>query len=66
MGNTPEPCSSCGNLYYNVLQEDNPAYDSECTKHMKMGKKNCKSYINWKVKARQQKEVKESSNQWNS
>jgi hypothetical protein len=28
--NTPKPCDTCKNLYYDVMQRENPDYMAEC------------------------------------
>lgn len=48
--NTPKPCDSCLNLYYDAMQKDNPKYLSECKKKLELGKLNCKEYKHYKEK----------------
>lgn len=42
--NTPKPCDTCKNLYWDCLQEDNPFYTAECKRNLQMGNKKCKEY----------------------
>ena len=42
--NTPEPCDKCKHLYWDCMREDDPSYEAECKKNLKMGNKKCKGY----------------------
>lgn len=39
--NTPEPCCYCKNLYWNVLEEENPDYIAECKLGLLLGIQEC-------------------------
>ena len=47
MGNTPNPCDTCGYCGWNAMLEDNPNDDAWCDKKLKMGVANCPSYKHW-------------------
>lgn len=42
--NTPKPCNTCKNLYWDCMCEDDPSYDAECKLDLEMGNKKCKEY----------------------
>jgi len=42
--NTPKPCDTCENLYYNCLLEDDPNDISECKFDLPLGNRKCKKY----------------------
>jgi hypothetical protein len=42
--NTPKPCDSCKNLYWNCTTEDDPSDMAECKYEMPMGDMFCKGY----------------------
>jgi hypothetical protein len=42
--NTPEPCDKCFNLYWDVMQEDDPSYSAECKLGLLMGNMDCEEF----------------------
>jgi len=46
--NTPKPCDTCRNLYFNCLYKDIETYMAECKLGNEMGNKGCPDYLNWK------------------
>ena len=42
--NTPKPCDTCKNLYWDVMSEDDPCSMAECKYGMPMGDMFCKGY----------------------
>lgn len=42
--NTPEPCDTCKNLYYDCLYKDDESYSAECKEQHIMGVSDCKWY----------------------
>ena len=46
--NTPKPCDSCKNLYYDCLQEDDVYYTAECSLGLELGNITCSKYEHYK------------------
>lgn len=47
--NTPEPCSSCHNLYADCMYENDPTYATECKLGLTMGNVNCPKWVDYRV-----------------
>jgi len=50
--NTPTPCDTCGMLYADCMQKDNPDHQAECmdeTGKAKWGDLECPRYRNYKT-----------------
>ena len=50
MANTPPPCDSCVNVYYDAMTKDRPDYDAECKipdNEKNWGNKDCPYYLHW-------------------
>jgi hypothetical protein len=48
--NTPKPCDTCGWLYADCMQKDNPTYQAECMcrkEDCTYGKKGCPNWVHW-------------------
>jgi hypothetical protein len=48
--NTPKPCDTCANLYYDAMAKDDPNYSSDCKLNLKCGNLACSKYALWNGK----------------
>ena len=46
--NTPKPCDTCENLYYDCVAKDDPSYMAECKLGLPLGFMNCPKYDKYK------------------
>jgi hypothetical protein len=56
--NTPHPCDTCDNLYWDCMQEDDPFYFAECKLELQLGNKNCPQHPNNRTKNRKKENNK--------
>jgi hypothetical protein len=42
--NTPDPCCTCEELYYDAMKKNDPSYCSECKLGLPMGLADCRKY----------------------
>jgi len=54
--NTPIPCNTCINLYFDCMCEDDPTYCAECKLNLTLGDKKCKNYKKFMIKKRNEYE----------